>query len=467
MARPIYSLPAEQAVIARVLLRPEQLDVAMNIVKPDDFYDQFTREMFIALCSMALAKEQIDAISLHEHLTLKGVNSDLGWLCNLVKDTPAADVHGYCESVKEYADYRRLMFEMTNMTQEYPESPQRASELVSDAQSRLLALGSSKTSQRRSALDMMKNSIDRIDKIANGLVDPMGIPYGIPTIDTMTMGARSSQMIVIAGRPGDGKTNAGVKILRNAVFRSNKIGIMFTLEMEGEKITDRVTAAEANIPSGFFKNPTFNDADCFTRYGAFLSSQQDKIERNLFIYDDPSLTPTQIRARCLAAHREAIERGDKGLGVVVIDYLQLVTPDKPTDNRANDVGAMSRFFKKMAMELGCPVVILSQLNRAGAGRSVKDSRPRVTDLRESGAIEQDADVIILLFREESISKKQENIGVAEWIVGKQREGETGIVAVDAAFNYNDFRELETHRLAAYMGTAPLNNTVPDSSYNEF
>ena len=155
------------------------------------------------------------------------------------------------------------------------------------------------------------------------------------------------------------------------------------------------------------------------------------------------------------------------LGVVVIDYLQLVTPDRPTENRNNDVSAMSRFFKKMAMELCCPVVVLSQLNRAGASRSAKDNRPRVTDLRESGAIEQDADVIILLYREEMLNKKPENIGVAEFIIGKQREGETGIVAVEAAFAYSDFRELSLDRVAVYQGDMPLNNDAPVEAYNDF
>ena len=464
MSRPIFSAEAEQAVIARILIRPEQLDTAMDMVKPDDFYVVAHRNMFITLCEMGIANEQIDAVMLYDKMAAKGYEVELADICTMVSSTPAGNVNGYCASIKEHSDYRRLMFELTNMVNEYPENRQRAAELAADAQNRILALEGTKSRKKRSALDMLRSSIDRIDKIAQGLHDPMGVPYGIPSIDKMTMGAQTSQMVVIAARPGDGKTNAGIKVLRNAVFRQNKIGMMFSLEMEGEKIINRILASENNIPNVFFKDKdaASGGAHNFEKIGAFSTLHMDKLENKLHIYDEPEITPTQIRARCMAAKRQYGE-----LGVVVIDYLQLVTPDRPTENRNNDVSAMSRFFKKMAMELCCPVVVLSQLNRAGASRSAKDNRPRVTDLRESGAIEQDADVIILLYREEMLNKKPENIGVAEFIIGKQREGETGIVAVEAAFAYSDFRELSLDRVAVYQGDMPLNNDAPVEAYNDF
>lgn len=464
MTKPIFSIEAERAVLARILIHPEQLDAAMDMVKPDEFYDLTNRNMFTTLCEMGINSEQIDAVMLYDKMAGKGMQVELADICTMVSSIPAGKVDGYCTAIKEHSDYRKLMFELTNMVSEYPETRQRASELASDAQNRILALDGAKSHQKRSALDMLRSSIDRIDKIAQGEYDPMGVPYGIPSIDKMTMGAHSSQMVVIAARPGDGKTNAGIKMVRNAVFRQDKVGMMFSLEMEGEKIINRILASENNIPNAFFKDrdAAAGGAHNFEKIGAFSTLHKSKLEDKLHIYDEPTLTPTQIRARCVAAKRQYGE-----LGVVVIDYLQLVTPDRPTENRANDVGTMSRFFKKMAMELGCPVVILSQLNRAGASRSAKDMRPRVTDLRESGAIEQDADVIILLFREENINRKPENIGVAEYIIGKQREGETGIVAVEAAFGYSDFRELSMDRVATYQGDMPMSNSVPTEAYNDF
>lgn len=463
MTRPIFPRDAEQSVIARILKSPEQMDVASNLVAPDDFYDQDMRMMFIVLTEMSVANDQIDVIMLHERMVEKGLDSDLAYLCELVRNIPAGDVAGYCQTIKEYSDYRALMFELTDMAQGYPETNQRAASLVSDAQERLLRLSERKGRLQRSSFDMLRSSVDRIDKIMNGQLDPMGIPYGILEVDKMTSGARESQLIVIAARPGDGKTNAGIKVVRNAVFRKGKAAMMFSLEMEGEQIMNRVLASENNIDAGFFKQPDASDYHCIEKIGAFSTRFRQELEEKLIIHDDASLTPTQIRARCIAAKRIL---GDS-LSVIVIDYLQLVTPDKDTGNRANDVGAMSRFFKKMAMELGIPVVVLSQLNRGAAGRSAKDSRPRVTDLRESGAIEQDADLIILLYRPETIDKKPENVGIAEYIIGKQREGETGIVIVDAAFKYNDFREVSLERLAAYTGGVSNEQSVPTAAYNDF
>lgn len=462
MTRRFYSQEAEQAVVARVLIRPEQLDEAMGMVAPNDFYDQTFRFLFSCMCEMAISGTQIDAVMLYEYTVSKGGAVDLGWLCDLAMNTPAGQVKGYCTTIKEHSEYRALMDEIVDMSATYPETAQNASQLISDAQNRLLGLSSSKSSEKRSALDMLRSSVDRLDKVATGAVDPMGIPYGIAEIDKMTMGAHSSQMIVMAGRPGDGKTNAGIKIIREAVFRKRKAAMFFSLEMEGEKIVNRILGAENNIDGSFFKNPEIGNVDCFEKIGAFATAYRNELEERLLIHDDASLTPSQIRARCIAAKRV---HGDD-LGVIVIDYLQLITPDKPTDNRANDVGAMSRFMKKMAMELGVPVVVLSQLNRSQSGRASKDARPRVTDLRESGAIEQDADVIILLFRAELINRTPENVGVAEWIIGKQREGETGIVAVSAAFQYSDFRELPTHRLAEYQGNG-LSNNPSDSGAVDF
>lgn len=462
MSRAIYSPEAETAVIARILVRPEQLDVAANIVVPDDFYDINTRNMFMVLTEMSVAGDQIDAVMLHERMNERGLATDLISLCEMVRTTPAGDVAGYCQAIKEHSEYRALMFELTDMAQGYPETGQRASSLIADAQNRVLRLSENKSRSQRSAFDMLKSSVDRLDKVMSGEVDPMGVSYGIQEIDKMTCGARSAQLIVIAGRPGDGKTNAGIKMVRNAVFRQNKAAMMFSLEMEGEQITNRILAAENNINANFFKLPDATEYLNIEKIGAFATRYRKELEERLIIHDDAKLTPTQIRSRCIAAQRML---GDD-LAVIVIDYLQLVTPDKDTGNRANDVGAMSRFFKKMAMELGVPVVILSQLNRGQAGRPIKDSRPRVTDLRESGAIEQDADVIILLYRPETIEKKPENAGIAEYILGKQREGETGIVVVDAAFQYNDFRETSLERLAAYTG-AVQSDQPPASAYNDF
>jgi replicative DNA helicase len=417
---PPNSAEAEAAVLGAVLLENRSLNECLPIIGPDDFYYRRNEIIYRALCELSDTGGPIDSIILSNFLKERGRLDKSGgqlYISELMDSTvSSANIAHYARIIKNKSVLRAIIAAADEMTaRAHAENGEGHKAVLDEAQRALMEISAdSRRNVVRDAKDLSRAAFQAIEDRHQSKSLISGLSTGFTALDNWTSGFQASELVIIAGRPGMGKTALGVNILENAVL-SGVPGVIFSLEMSGEALMTRIFSSLTGIDSRRLGRGCVAGGD----WPHLIEAANQISAAPLFIDDSPVLTAMQLRAK---ARRLKIE---KGIGLIVIDYLQLMQGAAKSESREREIAEISRSLKALAKELQIPVVALSQLNRAVENRAAK--QPSLADLRESGAIEQDADLILLLFRDEVYNPAEDNPekGFAEIIIGKQRNGPTG------------------------------------------
>ncbi len=431
---PPHSIEAEQAVLGGLMLSTEAWDQVADRVSEDDFYIKDHRLIFRAIGALADAGKPRDVVTLSEWLKQRDELEQVGgmvFLGTLVKDTPsAANVKAYADIVRERSVIRQMIQTGEEIAASgYESGDHSVKDLLDAAESKIFRIaeqGIKGAKAFKNIKELLSQAVDRIDDLFNKDDPITGIPTGFDKLDEMTSGLQNSDLVVVAGRPSMGKTSFVMNIAENAAIRHKLPVAVFSMEMSGEQLAMRMISSLGRLNQQNLRTGRLEDADWprITSAIAMLS------EAPVFVDDTPALSPTDLRARARRIKRE------HDLGLVIVDYLQLMSVPQTKDNRANEISEISRALKGLAKELNIPVIALSQLNRSLEQRP--DKRPVMSDLRESGAIEQDADVIAFIYRDEVYNEESPDKGTAEILIRKQRNGPTGMCRLTFLGQYTKF-----------------------------
>ncbi|HEU0224787.1 MAG TPA: replicative DNA helicase, partial [Steroidobacteraceae bacterium] len=434
---PPHSVEAEQAVLGGLMLDANAWDAVADIIGAGDFYRRDHRLIFEAIAEVAEKRGSCDAVTVSEQLERKGRLDEIGglaYLGTIARDTPsAANVRAYAEIIRERSILRQLVAAGGEIAAAATDSHGRsASELVDEAERRVFEIaerGSRGKTGFIAIKDVLPQTIDRLDLLHQSPGEIRGVPTGFTLLDRKTTGFQPGDLIVIAGRPSMGKTTLAVNIAENAAIAKGVPSAIFSMEMSAEQLTLRLISSLGRVNQTHLRTGNFSEEDWSRIQGAMAQLSGAP----LYVDESPALTPTEVRARARRLKRE------RGLGLVVVDYLQLMQVPGTKENRATEISEISRSLKALAKELQVPVVALSQLNRAVEQRT--DKKPVMSDLRESGAIEQDSDLILLIYREEVYDPNTTRRGVADIIIAKQRNGPVGEVQLTFLGEYTRFENL--------------------------
>ena len=428
---PPHSLEAEQSVLGGLMLDNERWDNVSERVTSEDFFSRPHRTIFSQMQRLLEQSRPIDLITLSEALDTSGELDNVGgfaYLAELSKNTPsAANINAYADIVRERAVIRD-MISVANEIADAGYDPQgRSSEDLLDlAESRVFQIAENRANKNEGpkGIDaILEETVERIEKLYQQPHDGVtGVSSGYHDLDKKTAGLQPSDLIIVAARPSMGKTTFAMNLCENAAMTEDKPVLIFSLEMPGNQIMMRMLASLSRVDQTRIRTGQLDDED-WARISSTMGILLEK--RNMYIDDSSGLTPTDVRSRARRVYRE-----HGGLSMIMIDYLQLMRVPSLSDNRTLEIAEISRSLKALAKELQVPLVALSQLNRSLEQRAEK--RPVNSDLRESGSIEQDADLIMFIYRDEVYNENSDLKGVAEIIIGKQRNGPIGSVRL--AFN---------------------------------
>lgn len=422
---PPHSLEAEASVIGGLLLDNSAWDRVGDLLTGNDFYRYEHRQVYGAISGLINASRPADVITVYEHLQSLGQAQELGglaYLNSLAQYVPSAtNIRRYAEIVRERSILRKLVSVSDQIaTTAFNTQGRAVAQILDEAEQKIFSIGEegSRLKQGFQSLDsLVVELLDRVEEMSHNPNDITGVPTGFYDLDRMTSGLQSGDLIVLAARPSMGKTALAINIAEHVALNEGLPVAVFSMEMGAAQLAIRIVGSIGRIDQGRLRTGKLNP-DEWPR----LSETIEKLRSvSLHIDDTPGLTPSELRAN---ARRLARQCGK--LGLIVVDYLQLMSGSTSDgENRATEIGEISRGLKMLAKELQCPVLALSQLNRSVEQRT--DKRPMMSDLRESGAIEQDADVIMFIYRDDYYNKDSKNPGVAEIVIGKQRNGPTGTV----------------------------------------
>ncbi len=419
---PPQNIEAEQAVLGAVLLQNTALNKAMEHLQAADFYKAAHQKIFQAMIKMSTAGDAIDLVTLRDHLLRKERIDAVGgaaYLSQLTEVVPtAANIQHYIRIVKEKSVARRLINAATEIVREGFDEAFGTEELLELAEKRIFEISGENIRQGFVGIEhIIKNSFEFIESLYERKELITGVPSGFADLDTKTSGFQPSDLIIVAGRPSMGKTALCLNIAQHVGIQAKKPVAIFSLEMSKEQLVIRMLCAEARVDAHRLRTGQLKKTD----WGKLTNAAGDLSDAPIFIDDTPAISILEMRAK---SRRLMLEHG---LSMVIVDYLQLMRGHASAERREQEISEISRSLKALAKELNIPVVALSQLNRSVESRN--DKRPMLADLRESGAIEQDADVILFVSRDEVYKETEENKGKAEIIIGKQRNGPTGTVAL--------------------------------------
>lgn len=437
MLLPPQNIEAEQFVLGAVLLDNEALSKANEIIKPEDFYRDTHRKIYKAMTAIFTKGEPIDMITLTEYLRKNNELEDIGglaYLSNLASIIPtSANVRYHCKIIKEKAIFRSLIQTSHLISEKAYEGVTEADETLDYAERLIFEIADRRTNNSfQNIKDIVKDTFKTIELLLAKKSNTTGIATGFADLDEMTAGFQPGELIIIGGRPAMGKTAFALNIAQNCAIKSKQPVAIFSLEMSKEQLVMRMLCAESMVNYAKLRKGFLNRQE-LTRLTKSASSLS---EAPIYIDDSSSISVMEVRAK---ARRLKAEQ--KGLGLIVIDYLQLMKGRSDAERREQEISEISRSLKALAKELKVPVVALSQLNRRVEYNQEK--RPALGDLRESGAIEQDADVIIFLYRDEVYNKKTQHKGIAEIIIAKQRSGPTGTIRLTFIDQFTKFVDLTT------------------------
>ncbi|ABU69078.1 MULTISPECIES: replicative DNA helicase [Vibrio] len=423
---PPHSLEAEQSVIGGLLLDNERWDTVAERVVSSDFYSRPHRLIFEGVKTILEDGKPLDLITLSEHLERHEQLEDVGgfaYLADLAKNTPsAANINAYADIVAERAIVRGLIGVANEIADAGYDPQGRSSEdLIDMAESKVFAIAESRTSENegpQNVDNILEKTLERIEMLYKTPQDGVtGVNTGFNDLNKKTAGLQGSDLVIVAARPSMGKTTFAMNLCENAAMDQDKPVLIFSLEMPAEQLMMRMLASLSRVDQTKIRTGQLDDED-WARISSTMGILMQK--KNMYIDDSSGLTPTEVRSR---ARRVAREHG--GLSMIMVDYLQLMRVPALSDNRTLEIAEISRSLKALAKELNVPVVALSQLNRSLEQRA--DKRPVNSDLRESGSIEQDADLIMFIYRDEVYNPDSPYKGTAEIILGKQRNGPIGSV----------------------------------------
>ena len=434
-------MEAERAVLGGLLLEPGVWEDVSTVLVSADFYTQAHTLIFEAIEDLDRFDQPLDAVTLietlkrHEHLDSVG---GVEYIMELVEETPgASNVKAYAHIVQERSWLRNMISTARHIADSaYKQAGRQAAQLLEEAEQEILRIAEARPGAGEAVqIDgVLKGALAKIEELFKTDGKITGITTGFKDLDEKTAGLQKSDLVIVAGRPSMGKTTFAMNLVESA-FMNEEPAVVFSMEMPSEQLVMRLLASLGRIDSSRMRTGDLEPQD-WDRLSTAVRLMQGK---PLFIDDTPALTPTDMRARARRVDRQCRQKYGKGVSVVMVDYLQLMRVAGGGENRTNEISEISRSLKALAKELDCPVVALSQLNRSLEQRPNK--RPVMSDLRESGAIEQDADIIMFIYRDEVYNEDSEDKGMAEIIIGKQRQGSIGTVRLAFIGKYTRFDDL--------------------------
>ncbi|MCL2163467.1 MAG: replicative DNA helicase [Oscillospiraceae bacterium] len=431
MRVPPQNLEAEMSALGCILLDQEKITSVYEIVKPEDFYSEVNKEVYLAMLDLFNKSEPIDILTVGDRLKMRGSLAKIGGmehLGELVYVVPAPEnARYYAKIVAEKSMLRTLIKACSKVVEDSYLVNQEADAIVERAEDAIFGI---MEDRNRAGVVHVKEVIIEIYEMLNELYNRKGKLTGVPTgfywLDDKTSGLHNSDLILLAARPSMGKSSLALNIAHNVAVRAGLPVMFFSLEMTRAQLVSRMICADEMIDAGRMRSGKLLDED----WQKVALATSRLMDAPFYIDHTSTLTVTDIKAKC---RRQKLE---KGLGLVVIDYLQLMQGGARSENRQQEISEISRSLKLMARELNVPVLALSQLSRAPENRT--DHRPILSDLRESGAIEQDADIVMFLYRDEAYNPDTESPGLAELIIAKHRNGETGKIDLKWMGNYTKF-----------------------------
>ena len=431
---PPNSIEAEQSLLGGLMLDHTSWDKIADVVTADDFYRKDHRLIFSAIATLAEGANPCDVVTVSECLDNRGELDDAGgleYLATLANETPgAANARAYARILRERSMLRSLIAAGNEISgAAFMTEGRSAAEIVDEAERLVFNIAESGARGKvgfRALKQILPDAVDRIDILHQSEGDISGISTGYTEFDKLTAGLQPGDLIVIAGRPSMGKTALALNIAENAAIGAKIPTAIYSMEMPAQQLAFRMISSLGRVDQTHLRTGKFPDED-WSRINTAVQLMSDA---PLFIDDSAALSPTEIRARARRLQRES------GLGLIVVDYLQLMAVPGSTENRATEISEISRSLKALAKELSVPVIALSQLNRSVEQRT--DKRPVMSDLRESGAIEQDADMIVFIYRDEVYNQDTPRKGIADIVIAKQRNGPIGDFPLTFVGRYTKF-----------------------------
>jgi replicative DNA helicase len=449
---PPQFVEGERAILGGLLLDNDALPKVVSILSADDFYREPHRHVFNAIIRLFNQNEPVDWITLTAALKAEGQLESVGgpeFLTELVDAVPsAANILHYTEMVKEKAVLRQLISASTEISTRCYEEHANIDEFLDEAEQIIFKIGETRIqSGFAAAKDLMLDAIKTVEVLYDKKEAITGVPSGFKDLDNITAGFQNSDLVIIAGRPSMGKTSFALNVAMNAAIDSGAPTGIFSLEMSKEQLALRMLCSRAKVNLKSLRTGFLTPDD----WGRLVLSAGNISDAPLYIDDTPAISTLEIRAKARRLKKE------RGLGLIIVDYLQLMRAAQRSDSREKEISEISRSLKALAKEIHVPVIALSQLNRKVEDRPNK--RPQLADLRESGAIEQDADVIIFIYRDEVYNKSEDNPkkGEAEIIIGKQRNGPIGMVTAMFDSQYSTFRPYTSREEIPQDESAILSN----------
>jgi len=435
---PPHSDEAEKSVLGSIILDKDALFEVLEILNPDDFYSEMHQEIYRAVTELYRKSESVDILTVSEELkkrnTLEmvGGRAYIAMLSTIVPST--SNAAQYAKIVGEKAVLRRLINASSEIMEMAYQEKTEPETVLDHAEQSIFEIAQTRQKKDFEPLkDVLYNNVKRIDEVSKLEGGLTGITTGFLDLDAKTSGLQKSDLIMLAARPSMGKTAFALNIAQQAALRGKAKVIIFSLEMSREQLGQRLLSMESRVDMQKLKTGKLDRTDWDQLYSAI-----DKLSRaEIYIDDTPGINILEIKNKCRRL------KAEKGLDLVIVDYLQLMSYEGRSESRQQEITAISRFLKQLAREMDCPVLVLSQLSRAPEQRT--DHRPILSDLRESGSIEQDADIVMFLYRDEYYNQETDKPNICEVIIAKQRSGPTGVIELTWLGKYTRF--VDTSRLS--------------------
>ncbi|MDD2190828.1 MAG: replicative DNA helicase [Eubacteriales bacterium] len=429
---PPHNDDAEKSVLGSVLLDKDALYEVLEILKPEDFYSEMHREIYSAIIELYRKSQPVDILTVSDELKKRKSLEMVGgraYIALLSTEVPStSNAGGYAKIIAEKAELRKLIGASSNIIEKAYQEKMEAAEVLDFAEREIFEIAQSRqTKDYQLIKDVLWNNIAKIDEMSKLKGNITGLTTGFMDLDARTSGMQKSDLIMLAARPSMGKTAFALNIAQQAAIKGKAKVLIFSLEMSQEQLGQRMLSMESRIELQKLKTGNLERKDWDQIHIAL-----DTLSRTgIYIDDTPGVTPMEIKNKCRRL------KAEKGLDLVVIDYLQLMAFEGRTESRQQEITAISRFLKQLAREMDCPVLVLSQLSRAPEQRA--DHRPILSDLRESGSIEQDADIVIFLYRDEYYNPETtDKPNICEVNIAKQRSGPTGSLELTWLGKYTRF-----------------------------
>lgn len=439
---PPHNLSMEQAVLAALMTISESWDSISDLLHENDFYAVRHRLIFRAISHLAATNMPYDAVLVNDWLSKNHQLEESGgeaYLMQLLAESPASlyNLSAYAEKVKELSALRELIKAGNELLQTaYDAKGKSVTDILDSTESRIFAISEQHNNRNREAgpqplIGVLKNVLNKVEELQKNDSPITGLSTGFIELDNKTLGMQAGDLIIVAARPSMGKTTFAMNLIESVLFNADLPALVFSMEMPADSIATRLISSFGRINQGRLRSGRLEEGD-WVKFSSTLMQLQSKY---LYIDDSSALPPNELRSR---ARRVAKNHGGK-IGAIMVDYLQLMKVPGMGDNRVGEISEISRSLKALAKEMQCPVIALSQLNRSLENRPNK--RPIMSDLRESGAIEQDADLIMFIYRDDVYNKESKEAGTAEIIIGKQRNGPIGTVRLAFEGQFTKFENL--------------------------